>query len=379
MLYAMGGQKVSIDSVSWLCRADSDRQRLLDMEGRIKPLRTASMAILALALVAAGPWLGWWTLVPLVLSLGGFAAMDRGLQEAARPEYRLAGAWVLAEVVIAISVALTGGPHSPAVSWLVIPMVTLPARFSSRGVVAGVVLVAVLIIATTVGVDASLVVGHPTEVIFPLALLGAIAVLSIALMRSDLHHRGAAIIDPLTGMLNRKAMESRVAELTQQARIVGQPVGVIVGDLDCFKKVNDLHGHATGDAVLRDIAYRLRKRLRAFDLAYRLGGEEFLVLLPGAIVAEATKIAEELRCAVGMEPVAGLSITMSFGVSASRAGQFDYATVFAAADAALYEAKRAGRDQVRVLPPAGVGAAEHDPGAPARVVSHSEPAAPARA
>jgi diguanylate cyclase (GGDEF)-like protein len=167
-------------------------------------------------------------------------------------------------------------------------------------------------------------------------------------MRSDLQHRSAAIIDPLTSMLNRSALAARVAELAQQALVVNQPIGLIVGDLDHFKQINDTHGHAAGDAVLRDVAYRMRKHLRAFDLAYRLGGEEFLVVLPGANARQAAEIAEDLRAAVAGAPVAGVPVTMSFGVSAAQPGHFDYEAVFEKADLALYEAKDAGRDCVRV-------------------------------
>jgi diguanylate cyclase (GGDEF)-like protein len=173
-------------------------------------------------------------------------------------------------------------------------------------------------------------------------------------MRSDLHHRGAAVIDPLTGMLNRKALSTRIEELSQQSRVSGEPIGLIMGDIDHFKGVNDSHGHASGDAVLKDIAYAIRKHLRAFDLAYRIGGEEFLVVLPGAHVHRCAGVAEELR--LGIEEATfgdGVRLTMSFGVSASPARtEFDYTKVFTAADEALYEAKRLGRNQVCVSPTA---------------------------
>ncbi len=138
-------------------------------------------------------------------------------------------------------------------------------------------------------------IDDPLIVTAPSAVILTIAALSVALMRSDLHHRGAAVIDPLTGMLNRKALSTRVEELAQQARISGQPIGLIMGDLDHFKAVNDSRGHASGDAVLKDIAYALRKHLRAFDLAYRIGGEEFLIVLPGAHAHHCAGVAEELR------------------------------------------------------------------------------------
>jgi diguanylate cyclase (GGDEF)-like protein len=170
--------------------------------------------------------------------------------------------------------------------------------------------------------------------------------LSTALMRSDVDHRTEAVIDGLTGMLNRRALDQRLHELTAQARITGQPVAMISGDIDHFKRVNDEHGHASGGAVLVEVAYRLRKALRAFDLAYRVGGEEFLVVLPGADVPQAAELAEQLRAAVAAEPAAGLQVTMSFGVAGSAGFALERERLLEEADTALYEAKARGRDRV---------------------------------
>ena len=134
---------------------------------------------------------------------------------------------------------------------------------------------------------------------------------------SDVEHRGAAILDPLTGMLNRAALVNRTNEIEYQSRLTGEPVAVILLDLDHFKLVNDTRGHATGDTVLREVAYRLRKELRAYDLVYRIGGEEFVVLLLGATPATASATADMLRAAVGAEPIVGLELTVSVGVAAS--------------------------------------------------------------
>ena len=90
---------------------------------------------------------------------------------------------------------------------------------------------------------------------------------------------------------------------------------MIVADLDHFKAVNDSHGHTVGDIALKDVAYILRKQLRAFDLAYRLGGEEFLILVPGSDAGHTVELADRLRAAVAAETVAGsIEVTMSFGV-----------------------------------------------------------------
>lgn len=336
-------------ATSWLCRDDFDRARLLDMEERVRPARQKTFAILAVALVATGPWLGFWPLLCLIPGVGAFAFADAMMPRAARPEYVMFAAWMASEMVIAGAVSLNGGPTVPTLSWLAIPVITLSSRFSKRGVAVGVAFSMILVLAVAFGVNPTAVKADPTLVIAPFALVLCVAILTIPLMDSDIQHRSDAVIDQLTGLLNRKALSTRVPELAQQSQITGEPVGVIVGDLDHFKSVNDSHGHTVGDAVLKDVTYTLRKQLRAFDLAYRLGGEEFLILLPGSDCEHAAELAERLREAVSSERAGGLFVTMSFGVDASERGEtFEYEPVFAKADAALYDAKQGGRDQVRV-------------------------------
>ena len=346
------------------------------MEERIRPVRRIAIGILALALIAGAPWIGWWTLIPLAGAAGFFLAADARLRSTERPEYLMFGAWVGSEVMIAGAVALTGGPEVATLSWLAIPIVTLSARFSLRGVITGVAIAIALLLAVAFGRDAGAILDNPPLVLAPLALILAIAVLSTALMHSDMHHRGEAVIDSLTGMLNRKALMTRVSELAQQSEITGEPVGMILGDLDRFKEVNDSAGHAAGDAALTDVAYLLRKRLRAFDLAYRIGGEEFLILVPGAEIDECAKIAEDLRQTVAANTVGdGTRLTISFGVAGSARGAgFDYDRVFAAADKALYEAKSEGRNRVSerrpvVFSPSAASARMHAPSAAASTVN----------
>ncbi len=275
---------------TWLCRTPRERARMLDMERRLAPVRHLCFAAIAVALVASGAWVGWWTLAPLALAAIGFVVLGRGLEEAAQPEYRLALAWMLSQALIAASIALTGGPDSPALPWLAIPTVTLPARFGVRGVLAGSGVTIGILLLVTVGIDAPAVLADPVPTLMTLTLIVSITALSVALMRSDLEHRSEAAIDQLTGMLNRGALDTRVAELEAQARRTPQPVALIIADLDRFKAINDERGHAVGDAVLAEVAERVRGELRAYDLAYRLGGEEFLVVLPGACEREAAEL-----------------------------------------------------------------------------------------
>ncbi len=341
-------QRPHLAGHSWLCRDELDRDRMIDMEERVRPVRQRAFAILAVALIASGPWLGWWPALFLVPAAIGFAVADMMMPRVAKPELLMFGAWVASGLVIGGAVALSGGPDQPTLAWLAIPVITLSSRFPMRGVVAGVIVNCVILLAVAFGVDAHRVIDNPVYVIAPTALLLCVAVLSTPLMRSDIQHRSDAVIDQLTGMLNRKALSTRVGELAQQSEVTGEAIGIIIGDLDHFKAINDTRGHTVGDVVLKEVAYQLRKQLRAFDLAYRLGGEEFLVLLPGSDLGQSTELAEQLRDGIARHTVAGgLSVTMSFGVGASSHGEpFDYSAVFTEADEALYRAKRSGRDRV---------------------------------
>jgi diguanylate cyclase (GGDEF)-like protein len=334
--------------VSWLISDGSGRERMLDMDRRVAPVRRKSFVVMAIALLLCGPWLGWWTIALLVVAGVLFKLADEAIERVTHPEYLLFAAWAGSQLMIALAVVLTGGPHSPAMAWFAIPIVTLSARFPARGVISGLGVTVAMMLAVAFGSDAHAVIARPPLLIMPLALASAVAILSTALMHSDEAHRSEAVLDPLTGMLNRNSLKDRTLELGHQSQRTGQPVGVIVGDLDHFKQVNDTHGHAIGDAVLQDVAYLLRKQLRAFDLAYRIGGEEFLVLLPGADREQAEVMAERLRQGVQADTVGGgLRVTMSFGVSASmHEHAFDYRQVSEEADAALYEAKRQGRNRV---------------------------------
>ena len=158
------------------------------------------------------------------------------------------------------------------------------------------------------------------------------------------------MLDPLTGLLNRATLAQRFEEVRQQAALVQVPVAFVLFDLDRFKDVNDTHGHEAGDAVLRDVAYEMRKALRSFELAYRVGGEELLLILPGTDEAEAAALAERVRRRIAASRPGGISVTISAGVSAGIGEDVSYERLFEQADARLYEAKDGGRDRVVPAP-----------------------------
>ena len=335
-------------SESWLLPDHTDRARMLDMDRRLQPIRRAAFGVLAAGLLITGPWIGWWTLAPLLVAGLLFTLADHVMDRVDRPEYWIFGAWAGSQLMIASSVLLLGGVESSSMAWFAIPVVTLSTRFSYRGIAAGVAITLAMMLTVAFGAGASAVFDDPTLLVMPLALVLAVAILSTALMRSDVEHRSEAVIDPLTAMLNRKALDNRVEELRQQSEVTGAPLAAVMLDIDHFKAVNDSVGHAAGDAVLRDVAYLIRKEMRAFELAYRLGGEEFLVLLPGARSTDAMRLAEDVRQRIEeAQFVEGVRVTVSCGVSTSRAGvPLDFDKLFAEADAALYEAKDAGRNRV---------------------------------
>jgi diguanylate cyclase (GGDEF)-like protein len=320
------------------------------MERRLPPVRILTFGSIGLAMLLALPWLGWWPLPLLAIVIFGVVGSDRGLAKSRQPEYRVMLAWLLSVAVTGYASLRTEGLRGPLAPWLVIPAVALAVRFRLRGVIAGTILTGAVLGAMAVATGHTQHLHLPSQVwlVGDIALVASSVAYTLALVYSDVQHRGQAVIDPLTGMLNRNALETRVAELAEQARVTHQPIALIMGDLDLFKSINDHHGHATGDAVLQAVGRRIRAHLRAYDLAYRLGGEEFLIVLPGSDTAGARVVAERLRKAIEADFTLGLRYTMSFGVSASGAGSFDFATLLAQTDHALYAAKAQGRNCVHV-------------------------------
>jgi diguanylate cyclase (GGDEF)-like protein len=342
---------------TWLAD-ELGRARMLDMSPRVRTLRNLTFVLQEAAVVACAPWLGWWTVFPLLVVGGVFMLCERRMQRSPRPEIAYAVAWLSALAAITAAGLGTGGAHAPVLCWYGIAVSSLPGRFTTRGIAAGVAITLACLFGTAFAVDGTGVLDAPSLVLFPAMVVVGVALFGWAHMHSEVAQRAEAVMDPLTQMLNRKALVSRVQELEQQAALTGRPVGVVLGDLDHFKRINDSAGHQAGDVVLRDVAFRWRLALRAYEMAYRLGGEEFLVLLPGAGLDEAVEVAERLRRAVAAVAVGGHSVTMSFGVAASEPGDaFDFDALYARADAALYEAKRTGRDRVcagpGAPPPAG--------------------------
>jgi two-component system cell cycle response regulator len=160
-----------------------------------------------------------------------------------------------------------------------------------------------------------------------------------------------AITDGLTGLHNRRYMEGHLKTLVAQSIQSGRSLSLLVADIDFFKSVNDTYGHDAGDNVLREFAQRFRRNTRGIDLACRLGGEEFVIIMPDTDLARAIQVGERLRATIAAEPFQvtpgkDLAVTASVGISTLEYQEDTPEALFKRADNALYSAKREGRNRV---------------------------------
>jgi diguanylate cyclase (GGDEF)-like protein len=189
---------------------------------------------------------------------------------------------------------------------------------------------------------------------FLMTIATAFILLAMSKERTELRHKTAAMIDPLTGLLNRRAFLQDAEALLRQQISRDRPIGVLLIDLDHFKSINDRFGHATGDSVLQIFAKTAQENLRQTDLIGRLGGEEFVVVLADASIDNAYLVADRLRNAFAVNAAVldgvVLHATASIGVSVIIDPAQDLAKLITLADQALYLAKARGRNRVEVAP-----------------------------
>jgi diguanylate cyclase (GGDEF)-like protein len=164
-------------------------------------------------------------------------------------------------------------------------------------------------------------------------------------------HEARATQDPLTGAATRRRLMERLEFLAGQSERTGLPFSLLIMDLDHFKRFNDTMGHQTGDELLQDLVRILQSNVRKGDLVARYGGEEFVVLLPNCAIERSLELGETLRTLVHehgttrLERYRGLQVSISMGAAQWRKGE-SVAALIGRADAALYEAKHAGRNRV---------------------------------
>lgn len=179
--------------------------------------------------------------------------------------------------------------------------------------------------------------------------------LQAALIRAQNDLQFAAAHDALTGLWNRGAIIDLLKREVSRRQRTGDPLGVIMADIDFFKKINDTHGHLVGDVVLREVTRRLAADVRPYDVVGRYGGEEFLIVFPGCTPSNLTIGAERLRQCVADQPVetevGQIAVTLSLGIASVEQGEketLDCETLLRSADEALYAAKARGRNRVEI-------------------------------
>lgn len=161
-----------------------------------------------------------------------------------------------------------------------------------------------------------------------------------------------AVLDPLTGLYNRRYTTQHLAKITERSRDTGKKFALMLLDIDKFKRINDTHGHASGDRVLQEFAQRIQENLRGVDLVSRIGGEEFLIAMPDTSEEQARHASERLRKIIEQTPLAcdalsgGLQVTVSIGVTLGDPGEKDVDALIDRADKALYASKSEGRNMV---------------------------------
>ncbi len=321
----------------WLCPTELDRSRVVDANDRVRTIRKVGSGAIGLALILSAPWLGWWTLILFALSALNFLNVDLRMPRSKHPERVSVCAILITLALLATGVALSGGPHSPALPWLVLPAGMVAARFRPRVVVAGLVLTVIVILAVTLGLDPHSTIEDPVPVIATLALLAAVVSIVWALETAELHNRDEAILDPLTGLANRRQLSEDLAAIWRAATHE-RPVRLLMFDLDGFKAYNDTFGHPGGDLLLSRLSRAFKAAVGNHGRAYRLGGDEFCALLwsGGEELAEACL--EALS-----EEGDGFSITSSFG-SVSLPGETeDPELAMQMADARMYAYKDSSR------------------------------------
>ena len=193
-----------------------------------------------------------------------------------------------------------------------------------------------------------------------------------ALHRQALYER--TICDPLTKLYNRRHFDDQLERLCAQANRTRMPLTLLMIDLDHFKRVNDTHGHQAGDAALAKVGETILTSIRTYDIGFRYGGEELTILAPDCHEDEALALAERIRsriaAATEISGSQGGSVTASIGIASWSPTRSTARSVVAAADRALYRAKRKGRNCVSLPPPEGPGQRVHSPDHNRRKAEH---------
>lgn len=314
---------------------------------RLAYRHSLATAVLApLAAIVRGFWFGWWHPVPIIAGGIVLRPLMRTWYRARNPALVAIAVSLLSNVLTPISQVLATSPAFFALPMIALTGLSASASLGRRG---GLIIWtgASLCVPASVLLVQPAAITDPGVVLVPWLLITFSHLLGHRTGRAMLATRREVLVDPLTGVLNRLALDARIPAFEFGAGRHEGGSSVLVCDLDNFKSINDTYGHAFGDQALRAVATALCSALRPADGLYRIGGDEFVVLLDATGADAAHTLAERIRRVVAATPLGAIPVTISIG-TATHAGEYrcDYRRLFERADAALYEAKRSGRNRV---------------------------------
>jgi diguanylate cyclase (GGDEF)-like protein len=264
-------------SYTWLCPTEPDRERMVTSVRLLRPARAAMFVVLTAVIVGSSQAaIGPWMLLPLAIVAVGSSYLYRDLERRRRPEYWAASGWLLTQLMLGVGIAFTGGPHSVTLSWLAIAVVSLIARFSRAGIIAGTAFLVAELAVLTIGMDPSSVAAHPEEFLVPAGLLFSVWVFAAALLRSDLDRRDH---DKVTGLPNREVFHQHLGLALTRRERRGGAICVLAVDLDGFGLVNESLGPRMGDTLLRMAGERIARAAQSAELVAHRSADDFLVLV----------------------------------------------------------------------------------------------------
>lgn len=334
---------------------EAQRLRQVELEARILPILVVISIVFwcGLGLLALSyPVENVGITAALGLAFMGFLAVSqRRAQRSSAPLAWLVGQEIGVVAILVYVMTWSGGVNSPALPMMVIIAMVMGMRFPARWTAAQVTVALAAIAGGLWLSDADGVRDAPVQALAWVCAFALAAYVTNMLARAERGARRDAVHDALTGLLNRAALHIRLEDAREQPSRRAETLSVIAADLDGLKAVNDRFGHEAGDDVLRGVASSLHGSIREGDLLYRIGGDEFIVVLPATPTSEAAELAERLRLTISRLRPAGHSVTLSVGVAGVVHEIADLEHLISRADRALYAAKDGGRDRVRVADP----------------------------
>jgi len=356
-----------VRSIAPICTTELDRERLVASVRGVGRARVVMFVILAGIIAGSSREMGWWPLLALLVAASLSIYLYRHPERRKRPEYWAAAGWLSTQVPLGIGIAITGGPRSPALSWLAIAIVSLVARFNRFAVRVGMAFLYVLLLVDTFGVDPGWTFSHPAIFWATAGLMFSVWVFAEALLRADLDLRSR---DKVTGLPNQAKFldDLNLALARAEGRQVA--IAVLAVKLNGVELVHESLGPLASDRLLQLAGARLDQRLKRAELVARSSGDEFLILVRRrgvngqeerkAVERAITAVAEEVQAAVNEQfEVEDVEVPVQATVGIALHTPGDRAsdparlakTLLGDADFALATARSAGPGTIKIYEP----------------------------